>query len=363
MQRISARKEYVSMDRTEICDVARRTIDNVLGAENSSYTNTFKVELEADRLLFIPLVPTPLVVDEELNKKLYNALAFALYPYFTLLAPDGVDIVATRNTNYSTRRALAFTLRKGIPQRLYFEDYPKQQPGNFRVPVMENYKINFELETSIGVSGASGTGKSTFVNYLIECLSTAGADMHVIDPKSDELSKLAKSKGLKCFKAADYTNSNDFVNAVNDLLKKYIDLIHKRQKDYLETGKRDHKRYYIVIDELIALIASANKTAADTLKQQLETIAVIGRSSNVSLILIAQDWNVASSGISTTLRNQISVKVALGRPSKSSLQYLFPDIDSIIVPAGPGTGVISSNSAMDGRAYPILAPTVEKAVR
>ncbi len=49
--------------------------------------------------------------------------------------------------------------------------------------------------------------------------------------------KLAKSKGLKCLKAADYTNSNDFVNAVNDLLKKYIDLIHKRQKNYLESGK------------------------------------------------------------------------------------------------------------------------------
>ncbi len=56
------------------------------------------------------------------------------------------------------------------------------------------------------------------------------ADLHVIDPKSDELVKLAKSKGLKCFKAADYTDSNDFVNVVNDLLKKYIDLIHKRQK-------------------------------------------------------------------------------------------------------------------------------------
>ncbi len=39
-------EEYVSMDRTEFDDVARRTIDNVLGAENSSYTNTlFKVEL------------------------------------------------------------------------------------------------------------------------------------------------------------------------------------------------------------------------------------------------------------------------------------------------------------------------------
>ncbi len=29
IQRISARKEYVSMDEPKICDVARRTIDNV----------------------------------------------------------------------------------------------------------------------------------------------------------------------------------------------------------------------------------------------------------------------------------------------------------------------------------------------
>ncbi len=69
---------------------------------------------------------------------------------------------------------------------------------------------------------------------------------------------------------------------------------------------------------------------------------------------------LASGGISTTLRNQISVKVALGRPSNQSA--IFPDIDSIIVPAGSRNGVISSNSAMDGRAYPILAPTVERAV-
>ncbi len=49
---------------------------------------------------------------------------------------------------------------------------------------MENYKISFELETSIGVSGAKMVlGKVPFVNYLIECLSTAGADLHVIDEK------------------------------------------------------------------------------------------------------------------------------------------------------------------------------------
>ncbi len=43
-------EEYVSMDRPEFVklDVP---MNNILGAENSSYTNTFKVELEADRLL------------------------------------------------------------------------------------------------------------------------------------------------------------------------------------------------------------------------------------------------------------------------------------------------------------------------
>ncbi len=39
MQSISG-AEGVQADRPEICEAARRQIDNVLGAENSSYTNT-----------------------------------------------------------------------------------------------------------------------------------------------------------------------------------------------------------------------------------------------------------------------------------------------------------------------------------
>ncbi len=30
-------------------------------------------------------------------------LAFALYPYFTVFSADGVNIVATRNKDYSTK--------------------------------------------------------------------------------------------------------------------------------------------------------------------------------------------------------------------------------------------------------------------
>ncbi len=56
--------------------------------------------------------------------------------------------------------------------------------------------------------------------------------------------KPAKSKAIwNAFKAADCTNSNDFVNAVNDL---NIIPIHKRQKNYLESEKETCKRYYII---------------------------------------------------------------------------------------------------------------------
>ncbi len=78
------------------------------------------------------------------------------------------------------------------------------------------------------------------------------------------------------------------MNAVNDLLKEYIDLIHKRQRTILESGKETQTLLHCY-RRADRVNCPANKTASDTLKQQLETIAVIKRSSNVSLILIAQD--------------------------------------------------------------------------
>ncbi len=95
------------------------------------------------------------------------------------------------------------------------------------------------------------------------------------------------------FKAADWTQMILWMQ-VNDLLKKYIDLIHGI-KNYLESGKRDPKQLLHLLSTTEADHVSTfiNKTASDTLKQQLESNncswALLLQ--NVSLILIAQDWN------------------------------------------------------------------------
>ncbi len=125
------------------------TIDNVLKLENKLYEH--KVELEMGIGAIYSLVPT-VGSSEELNKKLYNALAFALYPYFTGFSSRWEQtLAATRNKDYSTR-ALAFTLRKGI-HTFVFDDYQNNNQGilEYQCGKLQN---QLQLETSVGVSGA-----------------------------------------------------------------------------------------------------------------------------------------------------------------------------------------------------------------
>lgn len=351
------------MRNSELLDVGRRAIDSVLGASNDSYKNTFQLNWNTDgaSLLFVPIVPAPFIINEDLIKSLYHALSFAFYPFKTVLQPKGVNVQKNiSSTSFSTARGISFPVIDGIPKRLILPTYPARAINDFMVPIMSNYVIDFNKETNIGISGASGTGKSTFANYLITQLFKAGAELTVIDPKCDDLTIISKSLGISCLhlNSSQVENDNDFVDKVNNILKDKIQLIKERQKSFLKTSVRPKQKLYIVIDEVIALMSFANKNQADTLKNQLETIAVLGRSAGVHLLLMAQDWNASTSGISTTLRGQISVRVALGQPSKSTLQYLFPDSDGVIVPNEIGVGVIGSNSVMSGQPFPLLTPTV-----
>lgn len=341
-------------------DVATRTINALFGATNSSYLNSFSIQIDErqEEILLVPIIPSTLIFSDNLVQQIYQALSFALYPEITTLAPEGVQVVATNTKSFSNARAIKFRYIKGIPERLIFSEYPNF--NSFKIPIMKQYIIDFTKETSIGISGTSGSGKSYLTSYLLTQLKNAGAKLVAIDPKSDDLSLLSKKLNIECYNTAQYETISDFVENVNKLLANYISEINKRQKNYLETGTRVGKKTYIVIDELIVLLSSANKVQADLLKKFLEQIGVIGRSSGVHLMLVSQDFNITSSGISSTLRNQLSVKIAMGNATTPNLQYLFPDVQSIIVPKEIGTGVVSSNSVLNNQPYPFLAPSIKR---
>lgn len=341
-------------------DVATRTINALFGANNSSYLNSFSIQIDErqEEILLVPIIPSTLIFSDNLVQQIYQALSFALYPEITTLAPEGVQVVATNTKSFSNARAIKFRYIKGIPERLIFSEYPNF--NSFKIPIMKNYIIDFEKETSVGISGYSGSGKSYLTSYLLTQLNNSGAKIVAIDPKSDDLSLLAKKLNIECLNTSQYETTTDFVENVNKLLARFISEINARQKKYLETGMRVGKKTYIVVDELIVLLSSANKIQSDLLKKFLEQIGVIGRSSGIHLILVAQDFNISSSGISSTLRNQLSVKIAMGNATSTNLQYLFPDVEGIIIPKEVGTGVISSNSILNNQPYPFLAPTIRR---
>lgn len=354
------------LNKESLIDIATRSINTLLGSSQSSYLNTFSVQIkngaqgeEEFSLLLVPVIPSTLVFTDQLVQQIYNALSFALYPAVTVLAPEGVHVVPINSKSFSTARAIQFRLIIGIPERLIFTEYPKS--NSLKISLMKNYIIDFEKETSVGISGSSGSGKSYLTSYLLTQLHHAGAKIVAIDPKSDDLSLLAKKLGIECHNTSQFETTSDFVESVNQLLSKYINEINQRQREYLATETRVGRKTYLVIDELIVLLSSANKVQADLLKKFLEIIGVIGRSSGIHLILVAQDFNISSSGISSTLRNQLSVRIAMGNANSANLQYLFPDVHSIIVPKEVGTGVISSNSVLN-QPYPFLAPSIKKEV-
>ncbi len=69
-------------------------------------------------------------------------------------------------------------------------------PGNFK---SSNGKLQNQhrLETSISLWCEDGTRKSTFVNYLIECLSTAEQEPTCNRPSDELYQNLQKSKRVE----------------------------------------------------------------------------------------------------------------------------------------------------------------------
>lgn len=157
-----------------------------------------------------------------------------------------------------------------------------------------------------------------------------------------------------------HSNLNSFITEVNEALGKAINTIYERQALLIQNPQAEFKRFYIVIDELLALVQGSSKQARDTFAQLLGTIALLGRATKVSLILISQRFDAPAFAGNLAVREQINCSIILGEINKNTTQFLLPNahIDNIVVPAGKGTGIIKLvNGTNDNHIMPLLTPT------
>ena len=355
-------------DPHELCTFIQRNLNNALDVNGeTSYTNSFMIRLAGnDRgFLYLPNLPVSYSLDNQLYMKIYAICSGILYPYKTLLPQTNAYFVPFDPEEPNLARALFFPWIDGIPERLMIENIDQfitTEVTSNRIPIMANQvNLNMDNIVHLAVSGSSGSGKSKFTEYLIRCLNADTAThLLLVDPKLSQIYKLGRELNLEVLSPTFGSNLNSFITEVNELLGRVINKIYERQQKLLINPSTNFSKIYVVIDELLALVQGSSKQARDTFSQLLGTIALLGRETQVSLILISQRFDATAFGGNTAVREQINCAIILGDINTNTTQFLLPhaNIDNIVVPAGIGTGIIKfTDDQHNNHIMPLLTPT------
>lgn len=325
----------------------------------STYTNSFYVEVRENGFLFVPRTPAGYLIDNELYQKIFIIANASLYPLYTLLKQNSAYFMPMDTEDIHTQRALFFPWFKGISERLVIQDlttYAEQNKKN-ELPIMENLTVDFNKVTGIVIAGNSGSGKSYFLTYLLEMLHKV-SKLILVDPKFDSPSRWARKYNLPVIHPQSNRSKSDFVSQVNDVLSDVLTIIYERQGILYENPAHEFEHHTIVIDEVLALSEGVNKQIKEAFMSLLSSIALLGRATRCHLVLVSQRFDF--NAVPVSVREQANVLVQIGNISSKTTQFLFPDLDpeGIVIPIGKGTGLIQViDSEHPYQVLPLLTPT------
>ena len=327
----------------------------------TSYTNSFKVEVKNDGFLFIPRMPASYPLDNDLYQQIYKIANAALYPYKSLLKQSTMYLVSTDDTDFGNKRAFYYPW-SGVSKRLQITDMQSYLISNTSkyIDIMQDVSIDYNQVTSILIAGNSGSGKSYALTYLLTILYLKNiSDLYIIDPKCDVPARWAHIYGLDdrtIFPTQEMSNS-DFVNRCNEILAKLVKTIYKRQRILYEEPHHQFKHLTVCIDEVLALTDGLPKKIKDSFFALLSQISLLGRATRVHLLLISQRFS--NDALPIAVREQANVCLQLGNINKKTTQFLFDiDPDGILIPTGKGTGLFQiTDNTHPFQVLPLLTPT------
>lgn len=163
---------------------------------------------------------------------------------------------------------------KGISERLVISnltEYVIKNKAN-QINIMENLSVDYNKVTGIVIAGNSGSGKSYFLTYLLEVLSSI-SELIIVDPKFDSPSRWARTHNIPVIHPESNRSKSDFVSQVNDALSSLLNIIYERQTILYENPTHEFEHLTVVIDEVLALSEGVNKQIKDSFMSLLSSIA------------------------------------------------------------------------------------------
>ncbi|CDO17811.1 Putative FtsK/SpoIIIE family protein [Streptococcus gallolyticus] len=339
-----------------------QSLNMALGAlmqGETSYTNSFNIVIQENGFIFIPRLPCAYILDDELYNKIFLIASASLYPRYTLLRQNATYFVPLKTDDIHVQRGLFFPWIKGVSERLIIsdlDDFAKSLKNN-TLPIMKNLIIDYNKVTHIAIAGNSGSGKSYVLTYFLSLLKNF-SELIIVDPKGDLPARFARKNGIAVIYPQENRSKSDFVSEINESLSTCVNLIQQRQEILLNNPNHQFDHLTIVIDEVLALTEGVNKTIKESFFSLISTIALLGRSSKVHLLLVSQRFD--HNTIPVSVREQLNVLIQVGNINKKSTQFLFPDLnpEGIVIPIGHGTGLIQViDNEHPYQVLPLLCPT------
>lgn len=191
----------------------------------------------------------------------------------------------------------------------------------FKIVLQKGLTVDFEKSPGLGLFGKSGAGKTTTLLAFLAQFLAGGSQVYLVDGKNElqALSNvLQRASGV-----SDVLSMLGYVVAQMEQREAFLGKEGARQQRLgLKASDVGLTPLVVAIDELGALVASAQAKEKAELIALLTQIALKGRSSGVILVVASQFASVDT--IPNAVRSQLSTKILLGSAPAELVRMVFP---------------------------------------
>lgn len=191
----------------------------------------------------------------------------------------------------------------------------------FKIVLQKGLIVDFEKSPGLGLFGKSGAGKTTTLLSFLAQFLAGGSQVYLVDGKNElqALSNvLQRASGV-----SDVLSMLGYVVAQMEQREDFLGKEGARQQRLgLRASEVGLTPLVVAIDELGALVASAQAKEKAELIALLTQIALKGRSSGVILVVASQFASVDT--IPNAVRSQLSTKILLGGAPAELVRMVFP---------------------------------------
>lgn len=191
----------------------------------------------------------------------------------------------------------------------------------FKIVLQKGLVVDFEKSPGLGLFGRSGSGKTTTLLFFLAQFLAGGSQVYLVDGKNElqALSNvLQRASGV-----SDVLSMLGYVVAQMEQREDFLGKEGARQQRLgLKASEVGLTPLVVAIDELGALVASAQAKEKAELIALLTQIALKGRSSGVILVVASQFASVDT--IPNAVRSQLSTKILLGSAPAELVRMVFP---------------------------------------